>query len=232
MYRTILTISLVAMPITALAYESRSQVDERLVHKYSRFAGSEANAEALVEGLRYDRPVKLTSKSGSTTRFTPDTQKMGWGNVDNALAIAKGSLAQHGIYRPTPDQIKAALDGGYITTKSRERVLMKGVLDQRASGMGWGKIAQQHGFKLGEVKGHGHKYEHGHRKDWKHGHRKDWKDGHKHADWKHDRHDRKHGHDRHDWKHDRGDYHRARFDRPERPHKFDKPERPERHHRR
>ena len=285
-----------ALPITVSAYDRHGgQVDDRLVNKYSRFAGSEANADALVEGLRYDRPVKLISKSGSTTSFTPDTHKMGWGNVDNALAIAKGTLARHGIYRPTPDQIKAALDGGTITTKSGERVVLKGVLDQRANGMGWGKIAKQNGFKLGEVKGHGHKHGDRHRHDWKYGDPKDWKDrdhdrhhwkhgdrkdGHKHADWKHDnkrgdwkhdrhdgkhdkhdrhdwkrdkhadwkhdRHDRKHDrHDRHDWKHDRhdwksdwkhdrGDHHRARFDRPERPHKHDRPERverPERHRR-
>ena len=234
MIRIFITASLVALPITALAYDSHGRADDRLVQKYSRFAGSEANAEALVDGLRYDQRVKLTSRSGSTTSFTPSTDKMGYGNVDNALSIAKASLAKYGIYRPTPDQIKAALEGGSITTKSGQRIALTGVLDQRASGMGWGKIAQANGFKLGELKrDHHHGKGHGDR----HG---DWKSDRKHADskhdrdWKQDRHaDWKHG--KHDWKHDRGDFHKVRFERPERPHKFDRPERPERperHHRR
>ena len=184
-----------ALPITVSAYDRHDGgADDRLVQKYSRFAGSQANADALVDGLRYDQRVKLTSRSGSTT-FTPSTDKMGYGNVDNALSIAKASLARHGIYRPTPEQIKAALEGGTITTKSGQRVTLTGVLDQRASGMGWGKVAKANGFKLGELK-----RDHHHGK----GH------GHKHSDWKHDRHaDWKH--DKHDWKQDRGDFHKARF---------------------
>ena len=288
---------LLALPLPTLAYQEHGgQADDRLVREYSRFAGSKSNAESLVHGLRNDTQVKLTS-NGRTTTFTPPTSKMGYGNVDIALSLAKASLAEEGIRNPTPEQIRAALAGGTVTTKSGQRVALPGVLKQRASGMGWGKVAQANGFKLGEVmrdKGHGHGHKHGDGKhDRKHGDRKDHKhsngnhdrkhsDKHdrKHADWKHDRkhsdgkhdrdhagwkHDRKHSdwkhdrkhhadgkrdhhrgdwkQDRHhaDWKHDRGDYHRARYDRPERPHKIDRPERferperperPERHHRR
>jgi hypothetical protein len=204
-----------ALPLTVSAYDRHGgQADDRLVQKYTRFAGSEANADALVDGLRNDERIRLSSRNGSTTTFTPSTDKMGYGNVDNALSIAKASLAKYGIYRPTPEQIKAALEGGTVTTASGRRVTLTGVLDQRASGMGWGQVAKANGFKLGEVKRDHHGHKHG-----------DWKHGHKHADWKHDR----------TSKHDRGDFHRTRFERPERPHKFDRPERPERperHHRR
>jgi hypothetical protein len=199
---------LLALPLPTLAYQEHGgQADDRLVREYTRFAGSKSNAESLVNGLRNDTQVKLTS-NGRTTTFTPPTSKMGYGNVDIALSLAKASLAEEGIRNPTPEQIKAALNGGTVTTKSGQRVALPGVLKQRASGMGWGKVAQANGFKLGEVmrdKGHRH--------------------GHKHGDWKHDR----------------GDYHKARYDRPERPHKIDRPERferperpekPERHHRR
>lgn len=82
---------------------------------------------------------------------------------------------------------------------------MPGVLRMRAEGMGWGLIAQQHGFKLGEVMGRGHD---------KH---------HKHAVRHEHKHDVKH--------HGKPDLHRAKYERPEkfeRPHKHERPERPER----
>jgi hypothetical protein len=139
---------------------------------------------------------------------------MGWGNLDNSLALAEASLAEHGIHKPTPDQIKAALNGGTITTKSGQTVKLDGVLKLRASGMGWGEIAHKLGFKLGELK-------HADKKDRKH------------ADWKHRRHDRHDGkHDRADSKrHERPHFHRTKFDRPHRPDKVERPEKYERPHR-
>ena len=95
--------------------------EKRLVEKYDRFAGSDRNARELVEGLRNDSQIDLT-KGGKTTSFKPATDKMGYGNVDLALSLAKASLAEHGIRNPTPEQIKAALNGGAITTKSGQRV--------------------------------------------------------------------------------------------------------------
>jgi hypothetical protein len=187
-----------------------ANAEHRLVEKYDRWAGSEKNARELVEGLRNDTRIDL-SKNGKTTSFTPATGKMGWGNVDHALALAKASLAEEGIRNPTPEQIKAALNGGTITTKSGQRVTMPGVLKLRASGMGWGQIAHKLGFKLGDLK-HADKH-HGH----KHAHKHDGK--HEHADWKH---------------HGKPEFQRTSFERPhkpekvERPEKFERPQRPER----
>lgn len=207
--------ALLALPVLALAtdrwhdWHDRSP-QQRLIDKYDRFAGSDENARALVKGLRYDREIELT-KRGTTAEFTPATGKMGWGNVDHALALAQASLADHGIHKPTPEQIKAALNGGTITTKSGQQVKLDGVLKLRASGMGWGEIAHKLGFKLGELK-----RDHRHHHD-KHAHRK-----------------HHHHHHGHDWKHARGDwergerpeFHRAKFERPEKP---ERPERPEKH---
>jgi hypothetical protein len=224
---------LLALPTSAIADSDKFRHDafsaeDRLIREHRRFAGSKDNAESLVEGLRFDKPVQLASRSDSTTTFTSPTGKMGWGNVDIALSLAKATLADHGIRNPSPEQIKAALNGGTVTTKSGAQVTLPGVLKLRASGMGWGRIAQKHGFKLGEVMRDDHHRRHKHA-DRKHDHKHaDRKHDHKHADWKHER-----KHD--DWKHDRGDFQRARFDRPDRPHKFERPERPERperHHRR
>jgi hypothetical protein len=187
---------------------------------------SRANAALFAALVLATLPFTSLAHDGDDVGKSP-------GQTRIALSIAKETLARHGIERPTRDQLKAALNGGTIATKTGERVALAGVLKQRASGMGWGRIAQANGFKLGEVM-----------RD------KDHRRHDKHADRRHDKHADRH-HDKHaDRKPDRGDFHRARFerperthkferperphnfDRPERPHKFDRPERPERHHRR
>lgn len=192
--------------------------EKQLVERYDRFAGSDENARELVQGLRTDSKIEL-SQGGRKTTFTPATQQMGYGNVDLALGLAKASLAEHGIRQPTPEQIKASLNGGTVTTKSGQRVTLPGVLKLRASGMGWGQVAHRLGVKVGDVKGHRHAHN---------------KPEHKH-DWKHHKHEHVKRH------HHRPEFHRAKLERPERihrpekverPHRAERPERPERHHHR
>jgi len=197
--------ALAASALLALPLQALSNPESRLIEKYDRFAGSERNARELVEGLRNDSQIDL-SRGGKTTSFKPATDKMGYGNVDLALGLAKASLAEHGIHNPTPEQIRAALNGGTVTTKSGQRVTLPGVLKLRASGMGWGQIAHKLGVKVGDVKGHGHA---------------DRKHEHKHEHVKH-----KHEHVKHH--HDRPEFHRAKFERPERPQRPEKIERPQR----
>ena len=114
----ILAIALALPPLGALA-----QSEEKLVERYTELAGSEQNAKALVAGLR---------------------ENMGFGNVDNALALTQASLEKQGIKEPTPEQLKFALTE---------------VLQQRADGGGWGEIANSMGFRLGELKGGQHRPE-------------------------------------------------------------------------
>lgn len=128
--KTLLAVAL-ALPLGAAA-----ETQEQLVAKYTRLAGSEQNATSLVSGLRDGREVKLTRGSTSET-FTPPTGKMGYGNIDNALALAEASLKKQGITNPTPAQLEAAT---------------MDILKMRAAGQGWGQIAQAKGFKLGELK--------------------------------------------------------------------------------
>jgi hypothetical protein len=240
-------VSLLALPLQALPYgenwhdrhhhdyrwerhDSNQRPEKQLIEKYDRFAGSDENARELVEGLRTDSKIEL-SQGGKKTTFTPLTNEMGYGNVDLALGLAKASLAEHGIHKPTPEQIKAALNGGTVTAKSGQRVTLPGVLKLRASGMGWGQVAHKLGVKVGDVKGQAHARKqhddkHHHRKHARHEHKPDWK--------RHGKPDVKHHHDR-------PEFHRAKFERPERahrpekverPHRPERPERPERHHHR
>lgn len=137
----------------------------RLAARYATFAGSESNAEALVNALRNGTSATLdttttttttvTNSNGTTsttpTTFQPATGKMGWGNVNLALALAQHELKQMGIAQPTADQINAVLNGGSVTPTNGSAQSVQGVLTLRAKGEGWGQIAHTLGFKLGDV---------------------------------------------------------------------------------
>ena len=129
----------------------------KLAASYAQWAGSTANARSLVNGLSNGTAVTLNSGSNASpgaatgsTSFSPSTGKMGVGEVNIALSLAKTSLAEQGITNPTPAQISAALNGGMVTGPT-STTSTPGVLSQRASGMGWGQIAQAMGVKLGSV---------------------------------------------------------------------------------
>lgn len=130
MKRTVLLLALLALPFAAWP-ENRDQ----LVKQYSDFAGSDANSRSLVDGLRDGKEVKLTDGK-TTTTFTPPTGNMGNGNVKIALALAEADLKKQGVANPTPEQIKAEM------TK---------ILQERADHKGWGVIAKERGFKVGDL---------------------------------------------------------------------------------
>lgn len=114
----------------------------KLAANYSAFAGSPENARSMVEGLRTGTQITLgPSLTGPNTTapsasLSPSTGKMGYGNVNIAISLAKTSLAKEGITSPTPGQLSAALGG---------------VLGQRSQGLGWGQIAKGMGVTLGSV---------------------------------------------------------------------------------
>lgn len=109
----------------------------RLLSEYTTLAGSQKNADSLVTGLRTGAQVTLTSADGKTTAFTPPTKAMGNGNVNITLRIAQQMMANNSNLT-----LQQALMGTSGT---------QGILQMRASGMGWGQIAKTEGFKLGDV---------------------------------------------------------------------------------
>lgn len=131
-----------------------------LSNNFSNWAGSPENSAALVNGLRTGQPINLTSAPttpGGTvtgTTFTSPTKPMGYGNIKIALSLAQQQLASQGITQPTTQQLQTALMGGSITTTdgvTAQTTNYQGILQMRASGMGWGKIANTLGYKLGAV---------------------------------------------------------------------------------
>ena len=112
---------------------------DRLIQRYTALAGTEENARNLVTGLRDGTDVTLTdSSTGGTVTVVNPADKMGWGNVNITLALAEKQLSA--ISNPGPADLNNALTNAD-----------NGILALRASGMGWGEIAQALGFKLGEV---------------------------------------------------------------------------------
>lgn len=140
----------------ALPAGSGSGSDLRHAHRageqFGAFAGSRENTEALALALRRGSEVTLVGADGKTTRFTPATGHMGHGNVTKSMALAQRQLAAAGIGNPTPEQVKAALNGGTVTVGSgadARTVEMQGILKLRSQGMGWGRIAHTVGVKPG-----------------------------------------------------------------------------------
>lgn len=128
----------------------------RLSTEFAGFAGSDANSQALVTGLRDGTAITLDdeaeSADGTTaTTFMPATGKMGYGNVKIALSLAEATLAKDGITDPTGAEMAAVLNGGTLVLADGSSIDLKGVLAQRATGAGWGQIAKADGFKLGDV---------------------------------------------------------------------------------
>jgi len=149
---------------TTAENKGQTQVATKIASSFTKLAGSQDNALKLVQALRNGTSVTLTSTTSTggtgtgtgtggttSTSFTPPTGKMGWGNVFISLALAQDQLARLGITDPTQAQLQAALMGCDVTGADGKTVTLKGILQMRADGMGWGQIAQASGTKLGPV---------------------------------------------------------------------------------
>jgi len=132
---------------TTPASSPDSRYVQRIGDRYVGFAGSSANLESLTAGLRHGSSVTLTEGSTSVG-FLPPTRPMGYGNITRALDLANRQLVAAGITSPTPDQVRAAMIGGTVSTPTGD-VALQGVLQLRSQGMGWGQIAHSIGVHPG-----------------------------------------------------------------------------------
>lgn len=117
---------------------------------FGSFYGQD-NAQTLASGLRSGTPITLTNPPGASppsVSFMPPTGRMGNGNVYISMALAQQQLTAAGITQPTAQQIQTAMIGGPLVPGGQP---VTGVLQMRASGMGWGQIAHSLGVKLGHV---------------------------------------------------------------------------------
>jgi hypothetical protein len=142
----------VADPVPATA----AVLGDKLITSFSGFAGSPENSTSLVHGLRTGSPITLTDPAVAggpppvSTTFTSPAKPMGYGNIRIALSLAETQLASQGITNPTATELQGALIGT-TTTGPGGTTTTDGILQMRASGMGWGTIADTMGYKLGPV---------------------------------------------------------------------------------
>ena len=131
-----------------------------------------ATADATINALRtggdftYTEQVTTTTTNpdGTTTTTTSTVERtavnpngpMGYGEVNITLAIAE-KLVAAGEYT----DLQSALTGTTTTVTNADGTTTTtttgGILAMRADGMGWGQIANELGFKLGEVMSAGHR---------------------------------------------------------------------------
>lgn len=144
-----------ANTLDELAALNQNGARQRIAGDFTDLAGSEDNANALVQSLRNGETVNLAGSTPTeTVSFDPPTGKMGWGNVFISLALAEESLKQAGVSDPTTAQLVTALNGGTLTVTTAggsQQVTLGGILALRAEGQGWGQIANSMGVKLGHV---------------------------------------------------------------------------------
>ena len=149
---------LAAIVAFSASWIAGAQNPSTISSNFSTFAGSTENSDNLVTGLRSGGLITLSSTdaAGVTTLTTFDTPtgKMGYGNVNKSLLLARQQLADVGITQPTAEQIQASLVGGPVTVPGPNgptTTQLQGVLDLRARGMGWGQISKTLGHNLGSV---------------------------------------------------------------------------------
>lgn len=121
---------------TITSKQDNQQVSSTLAGNYTQLAGSQDNANALVNGLRTGQSITLTSKSGTSTTVEGSGKSMGWGGVNNTLALVQASLQKANITNPTGSELALAVSS---------------ITALRSAGMGWGQIAQSMGLNLGAV---------------------------------------------------------------------------------
>ena len=100
--------------------------------QFTRLAGSEENALALVKALRNGARVTLVAEASGTkmpvmTTFELPPGTMSWDNVMITLALARDGLTRAGILYPTGEELEAALLGGDVAT-TRGNVRLTGSL--------------------------------------------------------------------------------------------------------
>ena len=153
MKHELLVAAIVALSASGIA---SAQNPSKISSNFSAFAGSSENSDSLVTGLRSGGPITLSSTDAAgvttTTTFDTPTGKMGYGNVNKSLLLARQQLADVGITQPTAEQIQASLVGGPVTVPGQTTpTQLQGVLALRAGGMGWGQISKTLGHNLGSV---------------------------------------------------------------------------------
>jgi hypothetical protein len=124
----------IAVATSAMAAPAPASDTSRIASQYSSWAGSRANAEALVNGLHNGSPITIVTggadRNMSLAGFSPSST-MSYDNVNKALLNAQRALARAGIAKPTAEQIQAALIGGEVELPNGRVQSLRGTVAAR-----------------------------------------------------------------------------------------------------
>ena len=121
----------------------------KIASGFVALAGSDENAVALVESLREGVAVNLTYPAANANdlpkvvSIEPPTRPMDWSDVRLTLMLTRDALTGVGVLRPTGEQLHAVLLGGEVGVPGGRTVAFRGVLQMRADGLNWGRIASE-----------------------------------------------------------------------------------------
>jgi hypothetical protein len=117
--------------VLALGALPQAFAADSLAARHAAWAGGQANADALVMGLRTGTSITLsTIRADGTTSlagFTP-RGRMSEAEAAAALQRARASLERLGIRRPSAEQIQAALIGGEVQLRDGASTVMDGAV--------------------------------------------------------------------------------------------------------
>ncbi len=124
----------------------------RVGAQYGDLLGSRENIASLVGGLRNGTPIVFSASGAppvAAAAFASPAGRMGYGDITQTLNLMAKQLAAAGLDRPTPAQLRAALVGGTIAAAAGQATTLPGILQLRAQGWGWGRIARNLGTPPG-----------------------------------------------------------------------------------
>lgn len=144
------------------AQKDQDTVAIKIALSFAQLAGSQDNALALVHALRDGIEVRLITSIAlaaaarpGITEIAPPTGRMTWHDVKMALMLARDALQRYRISHPAREELRAALTGGEVTGPDGKVETLRGVLNMRAEGMNWGRIAAER-FRRAEITSRGH----------------------------------------------------------------------------
>jgi len=133
------------------------KVVAKIADDFTEVSGGEDNAHSLISGLRTDGEITIDDKT-----YTSPTDAMGFGGTFISMALAEELMESSDQYSSiadalgldvieeevgdSPDDVN--IDGGTTEVEVSDSPQ---ILVMRESGMGWGEIAKELGFNLGEV---------------------------------------------------------------------------------
>jgi len=120
------------------------KVINKIADDFTEVSGGEDNARSLISGLRTDGEIIIDDVA-----YTSPTDAMGFGGTFISMALAEELIETSDQYTNIADALGLDAVEDDVTIDVIDN--SQQILVMRESGMGWGEIAKELGFNMGEV---------------------------------------------------------------------------------